>query len=243
MKTIENLFKLKRYSLPEHWILEPDSFFGMEYTGYRQIVLDMMKDTHSLDCIDIGCGDGRMCYDLVNLGHNVVGIDYSIRALEYARCFVPKAEFYECDLTKETFPFKDRLFDVALMVEVIEHVEPKYHKRILSDIKDRLKKNGFLIITVPSKRLPQDKRKHYKHFSLEEIRSLLDEAGFETIVVVGNHKVPLMHQILTYLFSNPLYDIRIFRRFYAKIYRRYFINSPIEKAGRYILKCKINTPG
>jgi SAM-dependent methyltransferase len=235
---IKDFFKAKRYMLPEHWVLDPDSFFGMEYLGYLNIVTSIIGSEGKLYCLDVGCGDGRISFEIIKLGHNVTGFDYSQKALKYARCFVPEAKFLEYDLTDEgSFPFQGETFDLVLMIEVIEHLNPKHYKRILANIRRLLKRNGIFLITVPTKRLPRDKGKHYMHFTFEEISSYLKGAGFDIKKAIGNHGVPLFHYVLARIVSNPLYDIKIIRKLYAIFYRKYLVYSSLKNAGRYILKC------
>ncbi|MBI2743251.1 MAG: 3-demethylubiquinone-9 3-O-methyltransferase [Chlamydiales bacterium] len=73
--------------------------------------------------LDIGCGAGLLSNPLVQAGHKVTGVDLSPMSLTIAR---------EQDLTRsasyilasaEQLPFADESFDVAIALDLLEHVE------------------------------------------------------------------------------------------------------------------------
>lgn len=70
--------------------------------------------------LDIGCGDAAFLKEFKNIS-KVVGTDISLPLLKKAQQNIPLADFYRAD-SKE-LPFKDREFDVAVLVDVLEHLE------------------------------------------------------------------------------------------------------------------------
>lgn len=62
--------------------------------------------------LDIGCGEGRLSRDLAALGHKVVGIDSSSKAIAAARELSPELEFIEADAAD--LPIDDAAVDLAV---------------------------------------------------------------------------------------------------------------------------------
>ena len=75
--------------------------------------------------LEVGCGNGRLCKLLVEMGYDVVGLD--IVQGPYERSGY---EFHVHDLCAGTLPFKDKEFDVCLSFDVIEHLPTNYDETI-----------------------------------------------------------------------------------------------------------------
>ena len=98
--------------------------------------------------LDIGCGNGRNMILPRRLGHEVVGIDFSMNLLKIAQ---EKLEMRELD--EEThllggdaaiMPLKDDTFDSALYIATLHHI-PSEEDRLnsLKDLKRCLKPGGM----------------------------------------------------------------------------------------------------
>jgi 2-polyprenyl-3-methyl-5-hydroxy-6-metoxy-1,4-benzoquinol methylase len=95
----------------------------------------------------------------------MTGVDYSERAVAFAKAFNTRGEFYTGDLN--TFKSKKK-FDYIILSEVLEHIPKKEINKMLKNLHSLLKKNGELIITVPHKNLPLED-KHEQHFDKDSI--------------------------------------------------------------------------
>jgi len=71
--------------------------------------------------IDIGCGEGFLLQKISLNGKKIVGIDINEKALKLARKNFPQATYVKSDIYK--IPFKPNSFDVAICLEVIEHLK------------------------------------------------------------------------------------------------------------------------
>lgn len=98
------------------------------------------------ECLDVGCGDGGTAgVWLTNRVARYIGVDISETALETAR--KRGLEVHSIADASE-LPFEDRSFDVAVCIEVLEHLfEPQ---RALAEIRRILRPGGRLIVTVPN---------------------------------------------------------------------------------------------
>ncbi|MCK4444672.1 MAG: class I SAM-dependent methyltransferase [Thermoplasmata archaeon] len=103
--------------------------------------------------LDIGCGNGRNMILPRRLGHEVVGIDFSMNLLKIAQ---EKLEMRELD--EEThllggdaaiMPLKDDTFDSALYIATLHHIPSEEDRlRSLKDLKRCLKPGGTALISV-----------------------------------------------------------------------------------------------
>ncbi len=102
--------------------------------------------------LDVGCGDGLVAKIILSnkrIKKFDVGIDLSLREINkaqksgaYKKCIV--ANVYD-------LPFPDQAFQTVFSNSVVEHI-PNL-QQALSEMSRVLKKNGELIVTVPSKYL------------------------------------------------------------------------------------------
>lgn len=112
---------------------------------YRiRMVKPVIEKYSNCKLLDIGCGwEAKLLKSIENYIDYGIGIDFKPPKLK-----TKKLETIETVLEKE-LPFEDESFDVVTMLAVLEHLE--YADYILKEIHRVLKKDGRLIITVPSK--------------------------------------------------------------------------------------------
>ncbi len=170
-----------QYSFPYHHIpsVTKSKFYpvrywswGFRYLGGIQLVLDQLAKTRFSSLIDIGCGDGRLLREIAsrNDGKHLLGIDASPRAIQLAQVLNPGIRYQMVNLVKERI--HDR-FDVATLIEVIEHILPDSLPEFIRAVADTLVEDGHLILTVPHENTPVTK-KHYQHFNSTKLRTLLE---------------------------------------------------------------------
>ncbi|HXR24261.1 MAG TPA: class I SAM-dependent methyltransferase [Candidatus Binataceae bacterium] len=142
---------------------------------------------HLLDRLDLppdaailepGCGTGGNFPMLARRGR-VFAMDSDESALRFAASR-NLAELARGSLP-ENVPFDDRRFDLAIMTDVLEHLDdPRGSLRALHA---RLKPGGWLLLTVPA--LPwlwseHDLTHHHRcRYRAGELRATVTEAGFE----------------------------------------------------------------
>jgi len=116
------------------------------FKGMRSIYLRSLKKAYNgkggLRILDVGCGTGRTMKDLGQLG-DVTGVDIEPLALEFCKSRgVNKVTLSD----GKRLPFKDRLFDLVTLFNIIEHVDQedelmKEASRVCAD-------NGKIIVTT-----------------------------------------------------------------------------------------------
>lgn len=182
------------YSFPYHYL----DIFVEEYRKVRMVpyleflnyVIRKSAISGGDRILDAGCGDGRLVYELSLLGYRVDGVDYSAKAISFARAFNPNCEFYVQDLAKLQLPEK---YDKIFCRETLEHIEPKKLPAVGHCLENSLKPGGYIIVSVPTTNAPVNP-KHYQHFTKDKL--LLVFAGkFESVAFFGVHRTGLCNVI------------------------------------------------
>lgn len=98
--------------------------------------------------LDLGCGIGWLTGILSQFGPTL-GVELSSLAVKEAKKRYPTAQFVQADILNWKYP--QGTFDLVVSQEVLEHLDdqPKY----LNIAADLLKQNGWLILTMPNRRI------------------------------------------------------------------------------------------
>lgn len=137
--------------------------------------------------LDVGCNSGEFMRRIIQGRKDITikGVDISENVVKIAR--EKGLDVIQGD--GESLPFPDSSFDYVVLMEVIVHVhEPR---KLLSEIKRVLKKDGVLIGSAPHKNLEMniwdDRRLHHAYYTTEQLEDLLYEyfPGVYTKVLKG----------------------------------------------------------
>lgn len=168
---------------------EKDVKTSMNYTAYRRVPLLVMKHllTGSPRILDVGCGTGLSSILFFKNGFQVTGIDGSREMIERARK-LPYRKLL-CQNLEKSLRVRDRSFDAAVMVGVMEYLD--HPAGILAEVKKKLVDDGVFGLTVPQKSA------WYSEYGLssyyrKEIEPIIQSVGFailecEKIVGVEEH--------------------------------------------------------
>lgn len=174
-----------QYVFPYHYIpdFEDGKFFqnrnlrwGYIYLSYLGVVKDIILKKSPTSVMDIGCGDGRFLGELrkASANINLWGVDISEQAVAYAKAFnmMKNIDFKCLDITGENE--LTNCANCVTLIDTLEHIPFGVLDRFVSSVHKILKKDGFLVVTVPSKNVKVDK-KHYQHFDLEGLKKVLED--------------------------------------------------------------------
>jgi len=143
--------------------------------------------------LDLGCGNGAFCAELVRHGFEVVGCDPSESGIRVASESVPGAVFTKLGVYDDPRDLSAAPFDAVVAVEVVEHL---YLPRALPSFAHRvLKPGGRFVVTTPYhgylKNLatslldrwdahwsPLWDGGHIKFWSVPTLRELVEPCGF-----------------------------------------------------------------
>ena len=134
-------------------------YFNELASTTREYYIDYLKDHFNLSAkckvLEIGCGEGGNLLPFAELGCNVKGIDISKTRIEQAREFF---EYYNTSgefvcqnfITTEKPNSEEDRFDIILVHDVIEHIEPPFKADFIRNIKPFLRKNGIVFFGFPA---------------------------------------------------------------------------------------------
>jgi len=170
----------EQYEYPYHYIprLKDGAFsqthhwgWGYRYLGGLDVVLDQLTGRPFESLLDIGCGDGRFLSEVTCRypDAELLGVDYSDKAINLARTFNPGLRYEVIDIVKEPMP---RQYDVVTLIEVLEHIPPDHLDMFCQAVALVVKDRGCLILTVPHINSPVIS-KHYQHFTSHALLELL----------------------------------------------------------------------
>lgn len=153
-----------QYFFPYHYssLLSPHR--GIPYQLINELLTKEVKYYNPKKIIDIGCGDGYFSYSNPDL--DILGCDYSEKAIGFAKAFYPEGKFEVNDITLSS---PGGQFDLVICQDVIEHIETNKLKYSLFNVNRCLKTGGFIVITVPTDNRPVSD-KHFQHFSLKKLK-------------------------------------------------------------------------
>jgi SAM-dependent methyltransferase len=152
------------------------------FVARRRILLDVLERSlapqRQLEILDAGCGGGATMESLRRYGC-VCGMDISSVAVEYNREHGRQVVLGSI----EQIPFAEDSFDLALALDVIEHVPDDL--RALEELRRVLRPEGSLLVTVPALRMLWGNHDvaagHYRRYTLAELYNRVEAAGFEII--------------------------------------------------------------
>lgn len=120
---------------------------GKNSNCLERTALKMFPKTPGLKVLDYGCGSGHFLHVLKEMGCDVTGVDISPNAVQKAResgvtAVVGNAE------TKEGFKNLAEIYDVIIMLDVLEHTfDPAM---VLTNLAELLRSGGCIIASVPN---------------------------------------------------------------------------------------------
>ncbi len=102
--------------------------------------------------LDVACGTGYGTYELAMACRDVVGVDISAEAIEYAggNYRAGNILWREHDCTKMTDLLEESSFDVVTSFETIEHLDRRSQPVFVDQISRVLKKDGIALVSTPN---------------------------------------------------------------------------------------------
>lgn len=110
------------------------------------VLIDFLKPKSKENILDIGCGMGNLACELARRGGLVTALDIDIHPFtklatkRIKGLKVKKASAFE-------LPFQSQIFDKVILSSVLQMVRDD--KRLLNEAKRVVKKNGFIVGSVP----------------------------------------------------------------------------------------------
>lgn len=152
--------------------------------------------------LDVGCGGGYTCEFLARRGAIVYGLDRSRACIEVAKEHAATKGFhidYRYGVAEE-LPYENDYFDVAVCVDVLEHVDDV--RRVLSEIYRILKPGSLFFFDTINRNfwsrlimiwlledwlgeIPRGIHDWRKFITPQELETMLIKSGFQDIAFAG----------------------------------------------------------
>jgi SAM-dependent methyltransferase len=128
--------------------------------------------------LDAGCGTGGFLDWAAGTGAftRLCGIDLSAEAVELARETVPTAELHAAPLGR--IPFGDEEFDVAVSLDVLQHVPDGVLDASLRELRRVLRPGGALLVRTNGDRRARRVRGDWRAYDAATLAADLRRAGF-----------------------------------------------------------------
>jgi len=121
------------------WI---ESHLLKDYQGSIDIIQHYLKLQKTATVLDVGGGTGYITKSIVEKGNDCVVLDVSKNQLRHVKH--PRIKTIQGNAS--CIPFKEKIFDVALLVSVLHHIPTPYQETVLHEIRRILKKDGSIFI-------------------------------------------------------------------------------------------------
>lgn len=239
----KEIIQEQQYSFPYHHLsyIENDAvfvfkhlFWGLIHITYIEEVIKKIQNLKPNSLLDVGCGEGRIIYELENRNFEaeMFGIDISSRAIQFANAFANKSNFKVYDIISNAYNLQ---VDLVLSCEVIEHIEPNKISDYIENISKSLKPGGHLIITTPTTNVPVNP-KHYQHFDSKKFEEIL-KYKFKNITYEYLNKDNLLSKILSSIISNRIFisNSKTINKMVLKLYKRYCLFADNQSGGRVLV--------
>ncbi|PIE44082.1 MAG: hypothetical protein CSA50_02125 [Gammaproteobacteria bacterium] len=111
------------------------------------------KQAVEADCLDFGCGVGRLAVNAMKYFRSIYGVDFSQSHLEDAikniKVFAPEGDFRPILISKITDADHFPAVDVCYSFISLQHNTPPVIKRLISRLLESLKPGGMASLHIP----------------------------------------------------------------------------------------------
>jgi 2-polyprenyl-3-methyl-5-hydroxy-6-metoxy-1,4-benzoquinol methylase len=153
------------------------------FVARKKIVFNILRDfsgKNTKKVLDVGCGSGLMIEEFDSL-YNMYGLEKSRTAIKL--CGKKHRSRIKIGSLPISIPYRNKSFDCILALDVLEHI--KQDKKSLLSIHKLLKKNGFVIITVPAFMFLwssfDEENHHHRRYTYIELKEKLENSGFKIL--------------------------------------------------------------
>jgi SAM-dependent methyltransferase len=135
---------------------------------------------------DIGCGTGDNLSYIHGEGVQFFGIEYAEASARIARSTLDnRATISVGSATR--IPYPDSSVDIALCIEVVEHIEEE--DLAFREIARVIRPGGWLVLSLPYRHWFASYKPlmgHFRHYTKADVEGLLDRNGFEIEEYLAN---------------------------------------------------------
>jgi SAM-dependent methyltransferase len=155
------------------------------FVARREIIsesIDACNLPHEAAILEVGCGTGGNLQMLAKKGL-VDAIEMDPGALKFAKTKADNFANIQMGTCPSSIPFEGKKYDLICLFDVLEHIEDDFGT--LQTLKQRLTKDGIILITVPAYQWlwssHDEDLHHKKRYTINEITNLADSADLTVV--------------------------------------------------------------
>lgn len=235
------------YSFPYHHVVRRtnnrfsqcfNDEWGINYLATVEHLLDVISNEEFSSAIDVGCGDGRFSMELAKQfpSRRIVGVDISKRAISLAQAMFSYGEFRCVDIVSENLGDS---FDLAVLMEVYEHIRPSDASEFCKALADLLTPGGILYVTVPHENKPVE-AKHYRHFTSKSLQEELAR-DFDILSMTFFEKIDFRKKLIDILLTNDMFVLNngtISNMLYGYYCKKLFLTNNEDVCQRILVRAQ-----
>ena len=172
--------------------MEEEAFSEWGKLYFKKRIYPHLPSNLSSSILEIGCGYGRYLSVLATLGYqHTYGIDISEEQVNYARQHLQLTNVEQADAI-DFLSTRPQQYEVAMLLDVVEHLELDYAITLLKEIYQALPAGGRVLIQVPNGLAPLSPNyygdvTHLRLYSPKTMGQLLVMSGFTQYT---HHELP-----------------------------------------------------
>jgi 2-polyprenyl-3-methyl-5-hydroxy-6-metoxy-1,4-benzoquinol methylase len=125
----------------------PENIYG----SAKRLEWIISRFDKSATVVEFGCGTGYMItLPLAKMGYHIIGVDTDEKSIDFGQEIFRQHGLDPDTLQTADLAGLDIMADVIIASEVLEHISEQELGRTLEIIRDKLKANGRLLVTVPN---------------------------------------------------------------------------------------------
>jgi len=129
--------------------VDPSKYDSVYERKRTEIMEGIVPCAQSGLALDIGCGSGHYTKILMEKGWRTTAIDADNRNIELAKDYASEA--FMGDATAVLRRFSANHYDLALMLEIVEHMAKRDARTVLEEVYRVLRQEGRLILSTPNR--------------------------------------------------------------------------------------------
>lgn len=177
---MKDRYKNRRLYFDE--LAETSSVYFMKY------ISEFYDFAHLHKVLEIGCGEGGILMPFAKMGCDVYGVDISKTKIENAMLFFSEnqleGQFICCDFLQMNLTEYTGIYDLIIVHDVIEHIEPDSKREFMLRARSLLKEDGVMFAAFPAWKMAF--------------------GGHQQICTKRLCRIPFLHLLPTCLYENYL---------------------------------------
>lgn len=182
------------------------------------VIGKILELTKAREVLDLGTGSGNFELIYANKLTRIVGIDYNDQALDFLHQRLRSLKIYNVQLILKDLQELEQInnigkFDLILLIDVIEHLNLRNAKILVSHLASFLKPGGHVCIITPNYKSPwilieklMDKFTYFPKFEGEQHLAKFHQRNLKHIMEANRYSTTLTStfNLLSFLFPTRL---------------------------------------